>query len=49
MNEEKQKVINIFDKKVKLKKPENREKQAKIKRLIVETYRIEGNKNGAKK
>lgn len=49
MNEEKQKVINIFDKKVQLKSPENREKQVKIKKLIIENYKIEGNKDGTKR
>ncbi|MBQ8682065.1 MAG: hypothetical protein IJ509_04060 [Bacilli bacterium] len=46
MNEEKQKVLNIFDKRVTLKRAENREKQAKIKKLLINNIKIEGNKNG---
>ena len=45
MNEEKQKILNIFDNKVKLKNPKNREKQDKIKKLLIETLKLEGNNN----
>ena len=38
MNEEKQKILNIFDNKVKLKNPKNREKQERIEQLIKEIY-----------
>ena len=46
MNEEKQKILNIFDNNVKLKNPKNREKQEQIKKLLIETIKIEGNKDG---
>lgn len=49
MNEEKQKILNIFDDKIKLKNPINREKQDKIKQLLIETLKIEGNNNDNKK
>lgn len=49
MNEEKQKIINIFDDKVKLKNPINQEKQDKIKRLLIETLKIAGKEDGNKK
>lgn len=49
MNEEKQKILNIFDDKVKLKNPTNREKQEKIKQLLIETIKIEGKEDGSKK
>lgn len=45
MNEEKQKILNIFDKKVELKSPKNREKQEQIKKLLTETLKLEGNNN----
>lgn len=45
MNENKQKILNIFNEKVELKQPENKEKQAKIKQLIIETIKIEGTKD----
>lgn len=48
MNENKQKIQNIFNKNVELKNPTNREKQAKINKLLIETLKIEGNKNGSK-
>ena len=38
MNEERQKILNIFDDKVKLKNPSNREKQERIEQLIKEIY-----------
>ena len=46
MNEEKQKILNIFDKRVTLKKAENREKQKQIKKLLINNIKIEGNNNG---
>ena len=49
MNEEKQKILNIFDNKVKLKNPKNREKQEQIKKLLIETFKIEGKKDGDNK
>ena len=49
MNEEKQKILNIFDDKVKLKNPINREKQEKIKQLLIETIKIKGKEDGNKK
>ena len=49
MNEEKQKILNIFDDKVKLKNPTNREKQEKIKQLLIETIKIKGKEDGNKK
>lgn len=49
MNEEKKKILNIFDDKVKLKNPINREKQKKIKQLLIETIKIEGKEDGNKK
>ena len=49
MNEEKQKILNIFDDKVKLKNKVNQEKQDKIKKLLIETLKIEGNKNDNQK
>lgn len=45
MNDEKQKILNIFDDNVKLQNPINREKQEKIEQLIKETFKIEGNKD----
>ena len=44
MNEDKQKILNIFDENVELKKAENREKQEKIKKLIKITTKL-GEKN----
>ena len=49
MNEEKQKILNIFDNKVELKNPKNREKQEQIKKLLIETFKIEGKKDGDNK
>ena len=49
MNEEKQKILNIFDDKVKIQNPINQEKQDKIKELLIETIKIEGNNNDTKK
>lgn len=49
MNEERQKILNIFDDKVKLKNPINREKQERIEQLIKETFKIEGIKDGNNK
>lgn len=46
MNEEKQKILDIFDDNIKLQNPINREKQEKIEQLIKETFKIEGNQNG---
>lgn len=48
MNEEKQKILNIFDNNVKLKNPKNREKQEQIKKLLIETFKIEGKEDGEK-
>ena len=48
MNEEKQKIINIFDDNVKLKNPINREKQEKIEQLIIETFKKEEKNNDNK-
>jgi len=48
MNEERKKIEDIFNPKVKLKNPENQKKQEKIKKLIIENKRIEGIKNGKK-
>ena len=45
MNEEKQKILNIFDDNVKLQNPINQEKQEKIEQLIIETFKIEENQN----
>ena len=42
MNEEKQKILNIFNPKEKLKNPESQRKQEKIEQLIKETFKIEG-------
>ena len=44
MNEEKQKILNIFNPKVKLKDPANQKNQEIIKKLIIETANIEGKK-----
>ena len=49
MNEEKQKILNIFDNNVKLKNPKNREKQEQIKKLLIETFKIEGKEDGENK
>ena len=49
MNEEKQKILNIFENNVKLKKPKNREKQEQIKKLLIETFKIEGKEDGENK
>ena len=49
MNEERQKILNIFDDKVKLKNPSNREKQERIEQLIKETFKVEGKKDGSEK
>lgn len=46
MNEEKQKILNIFDNKVELKNLKNKEKQEQIKKLLIETFKIEGKKDG---
>lgn len=48
MNEEKQKILDIFDDEVELKGPINREKQAIIKELLIETIKIEGINNDDK-
>lgn len=45
MNEEKQKILNIFDNNVKLSNPINQEKQEKIEQLIIETFKIESKTN----
>ena len=45
MNEEKQKILDIFDKNVLLKEQISREKQEKIKELIIENMKLEGNKD----
>ena len=45
MNDDKQKVLNIFDDNIKLQNPINREKQEQIEQLIKETFKIEGNTN----
>lgn len=49
MNEEKQKILNIFDNKVKLKNPKNREKQEQIKNLLIESFKIGNKENGDNK
>lgn len=49
MNDEKQKILNIFDDNVKLQNPINREKQEIIEKLIIDTMKIEGNENGDNK
>lgn len=49
MNDERQKILNIFDDKIKLKNPSNREKQERIEQLIKETFKIEGKKDGSEK
>lgn len=48
MNEEKQKILDIFNDEVELKDPINREKQAIIKELLIETIKIEGINNDDK-
>lgn len=49
MNEEiKQQILDIFDDEVELKDPINREKQAIIKELLIETLMIEGINNDNK-
>lgn len=45
----KEEVERILDKKSELKEEKNREKQLKIKKLIIQNARLEGNKNGASK
>lgn len=42
MNKEKQKIINIFDKNIKLNNPKNRKKQETIEQLIIETHQLKG-------
>lgn len=49
MNEEKQKILNIFDNKVKLKNPKNREKQEQIKKLLIESFNVGDKENGNNK
>ena len=45
MNEEKQKILDIFDKNVLLKEQISRKKKKKIKELIIENMKLEGNKD----
>jgi len=45
MNEERQRILDIFDKNVELKDTVNREKQEQIKELIVENIKLEELKN----
>ena len=46
---EKEKILNIFNKNVKLKNPINQAKQDKIKKLLIETLKIEGKNNEDRK